>query len=206
MLTEARVVKLRFLDYHSEESHKAVAAFFQYARGLEGAIPASLMALMNQQLGVDDGLLYRVRHDRQRGILRLFIRCGDFPIGYYDLVLSYYDAEISPECDQLLANVVRTTFSDRMYTAELYFYEFEVMENNLIAHRLVFHDGNYSWGEAQARNCSGEDHLVIEIQSPKIEWKMIPKPKGRSFHWEKDRYPGGPALELKVRRIQLDDD
>ena len=36
-----------------------------------------------------------VRHDRAAHVLHITMRCGDIPMGYYDLALTYVDAEIS---------------------------------------------------------------------------------------------------------------
>lgn len=173
---------MKFFPYESDRLiQEDLPDYFAYVDTLGGAIPEHLLFLMDKRLGLDDGLLVRVKHDRQRRRLELVIRGGYSAMGYYDLSLRYEGAEISPEHDAILARIARTTLNCRRYESDLCWHEFDVAGDGKLVHRPLFHR-------------SGSDRGAwFEIKCESITWRMRPR-VGRCFRPMKDRYPGGPPM------------
>ncbi|RYG39319.1 hypothetical protein EON81_01435 [bacterium] len=147
-------------------------AYIKHLKTLEGVLPDHVLELAKPS-GVENGLLVRVRHHRARRVLKLVLRCGDIPTGYYDLLLTYRGAAISPEHDRVLAAVAAGTSSVR-HEFDLDSHELDVTEDGEIEHRLLFHPGVW---------------LAIRCRS--LEWARGPRPN-RRLPRIKNRYPEGP--------------
>jgi hypothetical protein len=118
-------------------------AYQQYTRHLEemqSVLPADVLALARLP-GVDDGLLVKVRHARARSVLSLTLRAGDAVMGYYDLILTYQSAEITPQDEQTLALVARTTKNSFWHESDLARHELDMAEDGRIEHSMLFHPG-----------------------------------------------------------------
>lgn len=148
----------------------------RYARHLEqlqGVLPGEVLALARLP-GVDDGLVVRAQKDEQSSSLRLTMRCGDLVMGYYDLVLSYENASISPEHDQVLAWVARSTNGHRDHRCDVADHELDRSDDGQIEHRLLFHPG-----------------VWFAIRCDRVRWEQVSRPD-RRLPRSRDRYPGGP--------------
>lgn len=91
--------------YRDSDPDASTAAYNKYLRYLDSikrVLPENLrhLALLR---GVDDGLIAEARHDRAAKRVNLILRCGDLQMGYYDLVLEYRDALITPDHEKVLA-------------------------------------------------------------------------------------------------------
>src|SRR5687768_9470955 len=97
--------------------------------------------------GVDDGLVVEVQHQRPQKTLRMVLRCGDLQMGYYDLILTYEGASLTPRDEQTLARVARTTRDHRRHECDLAYHEVDVVDmvetsdGGGIEHRFLFHPG-----------------------------------------------------------------
>ena len=153
------------------------AAYQQYTRHLEemqGVLPADVLALARLK-GVEDALVVKVRHDRARRVLSLALRAGYIGIGYYDLILTYQGAEITPEDEQMLALVARTTLHAWRHESDLVRHELDVTEDGRIEHSLLFHYGR-----------------AFTIRCERLVWVRLPR-RDRNFPRRFDRFSGGPV-------------
>lgn len=172
--------------YHAadDDFDRDKAAHDQYARHLEemqGVLPADTLALA-RLLGVEDALVVKARHDRARQILSLTLRAGYIGIGYYDLILTYQGAEITPEDEQTLALVARTTLHAWRHESDLVRHELDVTEDGRIEHSMLFHPGR-----------------AFTIRCHNLIWVRLPRPN-RDFPRRFDRFPGGPVTNYGVDR------
>ncbi len=172
--------------YHAvdENFDRQQAIYQQYLRHLEemqGALPTDVLALARLK-GVEDALVVKVRHDRTRRVLSLTLRAGDNVIGYYDLILSYRSADITPEDEQMLALVARTTRDSRRHKSDLAFHELDKAEDGRIEHSILFHPGR-----------------AFTIRCDALVWVRLPRP-GRSFPRSFDRFVGGPVTRHRSPR------
>lgn len=148
-------------------------AYQNHLGKLRGVLPDSVLALA-KPYGMDDGLLVKVHHHRERHVLKLVLRCGDLQMGYYDLELVYRQARISPEHDRILAAVAHGTQNHIRHRYDLAHHELDMAEDGRIEHRLLFHPG-----------------VWFAIRCSIFEWKRIPR-SDRRLPKLKNRYPGGP--------------
>lgn len=141
---------------------------------LRGVLRESVLKLADPY-GMEDGLVVRVDHDRERRVLKLVLRCGHLQMGYYDLELTYIDASIIPEHEKILASIARSTKSHRTHQSDLAYHELDATEDGRIEHRFLFHPGKW-----------------FEIRCGLLQWDRLQR-HGRSFPYYKDRYAGGPS-------------
>ena len=167
--------------YHTVEDNfdRQEAIYQQYLRHLDemqGVLPTDVLALARPK-GVEDALVVKVRHDRTRRVLSLTLRAGYIGIGYYDLVLTYQGAEITPEDEQTLALVARTTRGAWRHESDLAFHELNRTDDGRIEHSILFHYGR-----------------AFTIRCDALDWVRLPRP-GRSFPRSFDRFVGGPVTQ-----------
>ena len=143
---------------------------------MRGALPDSVLEISGQDV-FDDGLVTRVRHDREKQALELRLRCGNLQIGYYNMLLTYSAARISVEHDRVLATIARTTTGSHGYSFDCHNTEVDVNADGEIVHRFMFNPG-----------------VWFEIACASLVWKKVPKP-GRRFAYAADRYLGGPEVD-----------
>jgi hypothetical protein len=115
-----------------------------------------------------------VHHVLSQQMLLLVLRCGDLQMGYYDLLLTYEDAVISPRDEWTLAKIARGT-KDAWQGADVAYHELDQAEDGRIQHRILFHPG-----------------LWFGIDCGKLHWKKVDRPD-REIPKLPDRFPGGPA-------------
>lgn len=169
--------------YHAvdDDFNRDMSVYQQYRRHLEemrAVLPADVLALAHLP-GVDDALIVKVRHDRTRRVLSLTLRAGYIGIGYCDLILTYRGAEITPEDEQMLALVARTTRDSRRHKSDLAFHELDGAENRRIEHSILFHPGR-----------------AFTIRCDALVWVRLPRPS-RSFPRSFDRFVGGPITKYR---------
>jgi len=159
-------------------------AYRRHLDSLRGTLPANVLEL-SEPSGMEDGLVVRVDHDRDQHLLKLVLRCGHLQMGYYNLELTYIDAEILPEHDAALATIARSTKTQTDHRCDLAYHEVDAAEDGKIEHRLIFFALDPSHP-----NASG--WLWFAVKCRELRWKRVPK-KSRRLPPMADRYPGGPS-------------
>ena len=160
-------------DHTDDEFRSLFGAFHEQVQAMRGTFPEDVVAL--QELpGVDDGLIVRVLRDRER--LTLILRCGDLRIGYYDLVIHYEGASLTPVDERTLARVARTTKGNRTLVYDVAYHELGRSDGGKLEHGFLFHPG-----------------VCFTIRCDALRWQRIDRPNRRLPHY-RDRYPGGPEL------------
>lgn len=155
---------------------RALKAYLNYLEELAPLLPPHLLQLA-QLPGVDDGLVVEAHHLRSQSRLLLILRCGFIDIGYYDLVLAYEGAEISPEHEWVLAQIARG--GEDKY--DLCAHEVDIEDDGRVAHRILYHPG-----------------IWFGIRCRELHWETVDRPD-RSLPPLPDRFPGGPAAPPPAR-------
>ncbi len=148
--------------------------YWRFVESMQGILPTEVLALARLP-GVDDGLIVRVKHDRDKRVLVLTLRCGDLQMGYYDLILTYEDAEISHGDECTLARLAHTTKYSR-YKSDLYRHEVDMLDDGRIEHRLIFHPG-----------------IWFVVRCKTLRWDKLNRPN-RELPRFLNRFPGGPPV------------
>ena len=148
------------------EDESAWRAFFKacqrHHESLKGRVPEHALALLNLE-GVDDGLLAEANYNRAERTLKLVLRCGHLQMGYYDLILRFHDAELSPRNRRILRQIAETTQSCRIHEFDLYRFELDLAPDGALILRLEFLGFNLpdAW---------------VEIRCSALEWHTEPRP------------------------------
>ncbi len=153
---------------------KSYEAYVKHMEVLRDLLPAEVVELADVDL-LDDGLIIKVDHDRRKKILKVVLRCGNLQIDYYDIVITYLGARISPKHDQTLGKIARSTNGFNGHIHDIHFHEFTLAKSGRITHRFLFNPG-----------------VQFAISCKSLTWKKIPR-KGRNFAKVEDRYLGGPV-------------
>jgi hypothetical protein len=180
------VTKRIYNTWKPEPWRKAFDAYDKHREDLKGILPDSILELSDPSL-LDDGLVIKVDHDRVKRKLVLTLRCGNLQIDYYDIVITYLGAKISPKHDRTLAKIARSTNFLQTYDNDIHFHEITVTKCGRITHRFLFNPG-----------------VQFAISCKSLTWKKVPR-KGRSFLNVPDRYLGGPEVELSRPKRPLAD-
>lgn len=167
----------------AEPFREVYGTYRRYLEGLRGILPERTLELAEPS-GMEDALIVRVDHDRERRVLRLVLRGGDLRMGYYNLILTYVGAEILPEHDVALARVARSTKSQREFGGDLAYHEIDAAEGGRIEHRLLFDSSGRRFP-----NAGGWIWFAVRCRS--LRWRREPK-RTRRLPPSEDRYPGGP--------------
>ena len=163
--------------YHSDslvawsELH---AAYNQHMEDLKRLLPQEINELADVAL-LDDGLVLKVDHDRGKKILKLTLRCGNLQIDYYDIVITYNGAKITPKHDRMLAEIAKSTKGFSGYGHDIHFHEFSVAKSGRITHRFLFNPG-----------------VQFAISCKSLTWKKVPR-KNRKYPKVANRYISGPS-------------
>lgn len=113
-------------------------AYEDHLESLKGLLPDELLDL--GRILVGDALVASVSSSYRRKTLRLVLRAGGMPEGYFDIDLNYEGAEVWPtEC--LLRQIALETESSLRHPYELCYHEIDRMEDGLIEHRFLWHPG-----------------------------------------------------------------
>ena len=105
-------------------------------------------------------------------------------MGYYNLLLNYEDAELTPEHDEVLAMIARTTKTQRVFDCDLAYQEVDTSEDRRIEHSLIFY----------GRTCPESASIRwpwFSIRCRELQWHREPK-RTRRLPPSQDRYPGAP--------------
>lgn len=166
-----RAAKSVFLDY---DAHLA---------RMEFALPPRVLELARLP-GVDDGLIVEARWSKGRRDLSITLRCGDHPMGYFDLCLTYRDAEMSGTSEWTLSRLARGTNYENGTYPDIAYHELDRAHNGDILHGFLFHPGH-----------------TFTVRCRELEWRREDRP-GRDLPLLPDRFPGGPpsAPPLKASR------
>lgn len=161
---------------------KIAEDYNRHLEKLQDVLPERVLELAKPS-GMENGLVVRVDHDRKRRLLRLVLRCGHLQMGYYNLILTYEDAEISPEHDVVLAKVARTTKTQRLHQRDLAYHELDSFEGGRIEHRFLF--DSFEPGRP--------DWVWFSIRCRSLRWCREQK-RSRRLPPSEDRYPAGPQV------------
>jgi hypothetical protein len=144
-----------------------------HIQSLKGVLPDSIIELADPSL-LDDGLILKVEHNRDKRKLILTLRCGNLQIDYYDIVITYFGAKLPPKHDQTLAKIARSTNGFNGYIHDIHFHEFTLAKSGRITHRFLFNPG-----------------VQFAISCKSLTWKKVPR-KSRNFAKAEDRFLDGP--------------
>ncbi len=144
--------------------------YTRHLESLKDVLSAEVLALAKIQ-GIDDGLIVRVTFDHANALLTLILRCGNFRMGYYDLILTYMGAKLLPRDERLLAHAARTTRDYSRHIFDIDFHELDWIEGG-IEHRLLFY--NQVW-------CT--------IRCRALDWKTVSRPN-QKLPRSTNRFPG----------------
>ncbi len=159
---------------HDRDYKPVFESYSKHLETLKGILPDAALALATLP-GLDDGIIVEASHDREQARLVLILRCGDLQVGYFDLVLTYDDAEISPIDERILARLSRS--SDGDWRPDIAYHELNITTTGRIEHSLIFHPGR-----------------SFSIRCCKLEWEKIHRPN-QVLPPLLDRFPGGPAMK-----------
>lgn len=175
---------MKFQSPSWDDSREVWAAFRQdcsrHLEEMRGVLPDCVLDLAELQ-GVDDGLIVEIHHDQVDRVIRLTLRCGDLHMGYYDLNLTYEDAQIVPEHEILLARLARSTIDQSDHDADLCRHEVDVTAEGGLEHRLEFH-------------VDAQPNVWIAIRCRMLWWEAVSRPN-RDLPMLANRFPNGPETE-----------
>jgi hypothetical protein len=173
--------------YHEREPdldapHEEVVAYFERAKDYYNRSAQALHDSLGQARPdllpisspyyVDDALLVSAELDSAAATLDLVLRCGNFPAGYFDLSLHYEGAEMTPEHEQVLAEISEGPQGDRIYSFDADVHEIEVIDDGRVEHRFMFHPG-----------------VWFGVRAEQVTWQRVERPD-RSL----------PVVEPRFRR------
>ena len=135
--------------------------------------------------GTDDGLVVRVKHNRQKRVLKVILRCGDSRMGYYGLELTYLQAEILPDDNATLARIARSTIEANCHGCDLACHEVDSVDDGRIEHRFIFHTSPWV-------RTGDERFWLFTVKCQELQWHKLPR-KSQALTPMADRYHGGPG-------------
>jgi hypothetical protein len=175
-------------SFWSYDDFRAVQdAYWRYVESLRPPLPSHVLELA-QLHGVQDGLVAFVDHDREARRLRLTVRCGYTDMGYYNLELTYVDAEVAPEQDAVLAKVARSVKTQSYHGCDLPYQELDLTADGRIEQRFIFHALEQFHPDAGG-------YLWFVVRCRELRWRAVPK-RSRRLPPLVDRYPGGPPSQM----------
>ncbi len=148
------------------EDEAAWRAFYRacqrHHESLRGRVPEHALALLKLE-GTDDGLFVEADYNRAERTLKLVLRCGHLQMGYYDLIVLFHDAELSPRDRRVLRLIAETTQSDGVHEFDLFRFELDLAPDGALILRLEFFGFNLpdAW---------------VEIRCSALEWHTEPRP------------------------------
>jgi hypothetical protein len=150
-------------DPEDESAWRAfLRACERHHESLRGRVPEHALALLKLK-GIDDGLLVEADYNRAERTLKVVLRCGHLQMGYYDLVLQFHDAELSPRNRRVLRLIADTTQSCGVYEFDLYRFELDLASDGALILRMEF------WG-------FHFPDMWVEIRCRTFEWHTEPRP------------------------------
>lgn len=132
-------------------------------------LPNNLTSLLELK-GIHDGIIVQVIFECDHQLIKLTLRCGDNVVRYFDLVVTYNDAEISPANKALLKHIAAITHSDRY--PEVCNHKIESIDGYIIHEIEFFVNNSY-------RSCT--------IKCRSLDWYNINQPN-RDIVERSDRF------------------
>lgn len=180
-------------DSDFQAQREAEAEYKEYLQTLNGKISPHLLELADLR-GVDDGLIVEVHFIRSLSELVFVLRCGDSIMGYYDLVLRYRGATLTPEHERTLVRLaraearykVRSPFTGRMRCGQRKSLNYLQYEPDLYRYELVFHEDSGEWEHGFLFHPG----VSFSVRCQSLEWERIERPN-RDLPALSDRFPGG---------------
>jgi len=133
-------------DEEAAESLKrletACQAYEQRISFIADRLPPEVVAIADAS-HVDDAVVATLLFDRRSSNIQLVLRCGNIPDGYFDLVLSYEQAEMEPAHEHTLRRIAMETVGGMQTFHECYCHEIDFLPDARIEHRLIFHDADW---------------------------------------------------------------
>lgn len=163
--------------YDSEPFQKIDAAYRRHLETLRGDLSDRVLQLA-QPSGIEDGLVVRVTHDQEKRMLCLVLRCGHLQMGYYNLVLTYGDAALTPEHYNALATVAQSTKSQSDHGCDLAYHELDYVDG-AIEHRLIFN-------ALQWQHPTAGGYIWFAIRCRDLRWKRVPRRTRRFIPGRRD--------------------
>lgn len=166
-------------DSFERESAQLRAAVTDYQSHLDAlpSFPEELRRIARPFL-VDDALLVRALYEPTKARLKLILRCGNSPDGYFDLVLHYDGVDISPHDLAELTRVARRFWTDA------YCHELDLLPDGRIEHGFLFH-GWWDW--IATDQFERVPPIMFTIRCTALTWERIERPD-RKLPRLKDRF------------------
>lgn len=153
---------MKFQSPSWDDSPEVWAAFRQaHERHLEkirGVLPEHVLELATLP-GLEDGLIVEYCYDKKKRLLHLVLLCGDLQMGYYDLIITYQGAEITPEHEKTLTHLAQSIDEHIC----LHRFEVDITEDNQIEHRLEFF--------------TSDGKVWFAIRCEGLSWETVERPK-----------------------------
>jgi len=97
------------IPYPEDDDNKeAWVQYFQdreaHLNALRAVLPPHIIAI-GEELGTEDGLIVKVSRSRGGKDIVLTLRCGNLHLRYFDWILTYKDAEVTPDDERTLARL-----------------------------------------------------------------------------------------------------
>lgn len=115
-------------------------AFDNYSNHIDSlqTLPQELKAIAHP-FYVDDALFVQAVYEPKSARLKLVLRCGNIPDGYFDLILQYEGVEIDQRDLAELERAAREAGTDVGYVHDAYCHEFDMLSDGRIEHGFIFH-------------------------------------------------------------------
>lgn len=133
-------------------------AYSSHLEKMRGVLPDHVLELAALS-GVDDGLIEEYSYDKNERTLYLVLLCGDLQMGYYDLIITYKNVEVSLDHEKTLAYLAQSVDEH----IHLHRFEVDVTEDGRIEHRLEFF--------------TSEGNRWFAIRCEELNWEKIERPK-----------------------------
>lgn len=183
-----------FQEWHEDaeredniERHLALlaTAVADYERHLQAlpSFPEELRRI-TQAFYVDDALFVRALYEPAKARLKLILRCGNIPDGYFDLILHYEGVEISPQDLDELARAARGAQTARRYEHDAYCHELDLLPDGSVEHSFLFHG---SWNRIATDQWERVLPVMFTVRCKTLTWERIERPD-RKLPRVRDRF------------------
>ncbi|HZH98380.1 MAG TPA: hypothetical protein VEX38_05365 [Fimbriimonadaceae bacterium] len=159
----------------------AVADYQSYLHALP-SFPEELRTIAHPFL-VDDALFVSAVYHGGKDQLKLTLRCGNIPDGYFDLILKYEGIEVSEHDRSELARVARGTKTAMRYSYDAFCHELDLVDGKLV-HSFLFHGG---WEWIATDHFEWVPPVMFTIRSKYLEWERAER-ADRKLPRIKDRF------------------